>query len=93
MERFQSLRRRGVFGAWLHRRELPAARWIQQLRILDALAVGASKRDIAAVMFGVRRTQGEWRDHDSALRSTVRRLVSTARYNVAGGYRGMLRKG
>lgn len=91
LARFRALRERGRFGAWLHRPEARARRWILQLRAFDALGSGVGERDIARVLFGQERTQDEWNDRDGSLRSAVRRLISTARRNVAGGYRDLLR--
>lgn len=90
LNRFRSLRHHGSFSAWLHRRAQRAARWIRQLRAFGALSAGASERDIAVVLFGEQHTHQQWRDRDGSLRSAVRRLVSAARRNVAGGYRDLL---
>lgn len=92
LARFRALRQRGVFGAWLHRPEPRARRWLMQLRLLDALGAGASEREIAGVLFGRRRAQDDWRDRDGSLRSALRRLIAAARHNVAGGYRDLLRR-
>lgn len=92
LTRFRSLRQRGKFGPWLHRREVRTTRWIRELRTFDALTAGASVRDIAAALFGEQRAREQWRDRDGSLRSVVRRLVSVARRNVAGGYRDLLRE-
>lgn len=90
LARFRALRERGRFGAWLHRPEVRARRWILQLRAFDALCAGFGERDIARVLFGQQRTQDQWHDRDGSLRSAIRRLISTARHNVAGGYRDLL---
>ncbi len=90
LERLIALRRRGRFGAWLNRPEPRAKRWVRQLRALDALGEGATGRDIAIGLFGRERTDLEWRDRDSSLRSEVRRIVASARRTVNGGYRDLL---
>ena len=89
LARFRALREGGAFGAWLQRPPVRANRWIRQLRAFDALTVGASERDIASTLFGIERIDQQW--SDGSLRSTVRRLVSAARRNVAGGYRDLLK--
>lgn len=89
--RLRALRERGAFGAWLHRPEPRARRWIHQLRAVDALVAGASDRDIASALFGSARVTLEWSDRDGSLRSAVRRLIAAARRNLAGGYRDILR--
>lgn len=68
------------------------ARWIETLRVRDAIAEGASVAEIAAVLFGAERVvQDEARGSDS-LRSRVRRLSREARSLAAGGYRCLMQR-
>lgn len=66
-------------------------RLIAMLRVGDALAAGASQRDIAAELFGEEAMALDWNGRSDALRSRVRRLVREARKMAAGGYRQLLR--
>ena len=62
------------------------------LRVHDALRGGATQRDIAQILVGPERVQGEWHGRSDALRSRVRRLVGEARRLAAGGYRRLLQR-
>jgi hypothetical protein len=79
----------GEFSAVLHPREQRAARWILLLRTYDALAAGASQRDIAEGLLGLEPI-GRWRLQASSLRSRAQRLVREARQMAAGGYLSLL---
>ena len=65
------------------------ARWIEALRVHDALEAGASQREIASTLW----PDLAWRDGEGgdAQRSRLRRLVLEARVLAAGGYRELLR--
>ncbi len=65
-------------------------RMVAMLRVGDALAAGASQREIAIVLFGTEAMARDWRGRSDALRSRVRRLVRDARVMAAGGYRLLL---
>jgi hypothetical protein len=68
------------------------ARLVMVLRVDDALAEGASQREIAAVLFGTDAMSRDWNGRSDALRSRIRRLVREARATAAGGYRQLLRR-
>jgi hypothetical protein len=90
LRRLVALRRLGRFPANLFPAERRAARWTLLIRALDALAAGASHREIAAGLFGERRTDSEWRTHSDYLRLRVQRLARTASALVDGGYLALL---
>lgn len=66
-------------------------RLVETLRALDAHLDGASTREAAVGMYGADRLPigAEWKAHD--LRSRVRRLISSGRALMNGGYRTLLR--
>jgi hypothetical protein len=59
-------------------------RMLAVLRVDDALAAGASQREIATALFGEARVRDDWAGRSDALRSRVRRLVREARALAAG---------
>lgn len=65
-------------------------RWLLLLRVHDALADGASQREIACALFGAERVQAEWSGASDSMRSRTRRLVRDARQMAQGGYRGIM---
>lgn len=81
----------GRFSRTLHPREPRARRWILALRAHDALAEGASQRDIATRLLGDAAAEARWRVDAASLRSQVQRLVRAARGFAGGGYRALLR--
>jgi hypothetical protein len=93
----QTLRR--LLGLCRHRRFIRALfppdprmpRLITTLRVADALAEGASQREIATALFGTDAMSRDWSSRSDALRSRIRRLVREARGSAAGGYRQFLR--
>ena len=52
LRRLLALNRLGRFARNLHPREHLAPRWLYAMRVHDATAVGASQREIAAVIYG-----------------------------------------
>lgn len=66
------------------------ARRIEALRVGDALAAGASQREIAAVLFGYEAARAGWAGSSDSYRSRVRRLVAEARHMAGGGHRALL---
>src|SRR3546814_17468111 len=66
-------------------------RQVLALRVHDALAAGASIRDVGIMLFGFERVRDEWADE--ALKWHCRRLIALAREMVAGGYRTLLGSG
>lgn len=97
--RLLTLRR--LLGLCRHRRFAPTLfppdprtpRLIATLRVADALAEGASQRDIAMALFGSEAMARDWNGRSDALRSRIRRLVREARAMAAGGHRQLLRRG
>ncbi|EIZ78124.1 hypothetical protein WSK_3262 [Novosphingobium sp. Rr 2-17] len=69
------------------------SRWIEALRVHDAVTQGASLHDIAGVLFGAQRIAADDARGSDSLRSRVRRLVREARALAAGDYRLLLQKG
>ncbi|WP_099186281.1 DNA -binding domain-containing protein [Sphingobium fuliginis] len=65
-------------------------RQIAALRTFDALADGASIRDVGIMLFGEARVRDEWLAAGDALKSTSRRLIALARHMGSGGYRSLL---
>lgn len=67
-------------------REAGLARLVATLRVRDALASGASQRDIGLGIFG-----NEWPGDGEHLKSRVRRMIRVARALAAMGPRAVLR--
>ncbi|WP_419808606.1 DNA -binding domain-containing protein [Sphingomonas sp.] len=67
-----------------------AQRALTLLRVHDALADGATHRQIAAALFGEDRARLAWNGTSDSLRSQVRRLVAAARALSLGGYQKLL---
>jgi len=63
-------------------------RQVLAVRVHDALARGASIRDVGVMLFGLERVRNEWAGE--ALKSQCRRLIAMARKMAAGGYRELL---
>jgi hypothetical protein len=68
------------------------ARWIEILRVHDALVAGASQREIAEVLYAWQAGAERWREGSDGLRSRLRRLVKEARTLARGGYRQLLQQ-
>ncbi|MFT8775137.1 MAG: DUF2285 domain-containing protein [Gluconacetobacter liquefaciens] len=64
------------------------SRLILALRTLDGLDAGATQREIAGVLFGLKVSARDWLAHDLHFR--MKRLVSFARGLTEGGYRRLL---
>lgn len=91
LRRFLELCRHGRFARSLFPRDPRVERWLTVLRVHDALAAGASQREIGAALFGEDRILLDWTDSADSLRSRVRRLVRDARTMATGGYRQLMR--
>lgn len=65
-------------------------RRLEALRVADALADGASYREIACALFGEARVRAEWRAGSEFMLSRVRRRVAEAQRMTAGGWRDLL---
>lgn len=83
-------RRLGRLPRTLYPPEPMAARWIEKLRAVDAVAAGATHREIAEVLFGEERTATEWSRGSDCLRLRVQRLFRDGMRMVRGGYRDLL---
>ncbi len=68
-------------------------RWVEALRVHDALADGASITTITAELFGAESLDLDTRRGSDSLKSRTRRLIREARSMAAGGYRSLIRRG
>lgn len=93
LRRLLHLQHHRRFARSLYPRDPWIERGIQLLRVHDALADGATQREIGAVLFGEARVAEDWNDRSDSLRSCVRRLVREARALAQGGYRELMRSG
>lgn len=84
------LARHGRIGSHHDFTDRSIARWAAQLHVLDALELGASARDLAALLFGEERAARDWREASDYLRLRVQRLVRSARAMRDGGYLRLL---
>ena len=80
------------FPAALFPPEPHVERWIELLRASDALRGGASRRELAELLFGVSRTRAEWQEASESLRLHVRRVVRQVEGLLGGGYRKLMRR-
>jgi hypothetical protein len=92
LRRWLGLVRTGRFMASLFPTDPRIERALLVLRVHDALADGASQRDIARALFGEERLASDSARSSDSLRSRVRRLVREARRMAQGGYRSLLRQ-
>ncbi|WP_406693893.1 DNA -binding domain-containing protein [Sphingomonas cannabina] len=92
LRRFLDLVEHHRFAASLFPRDPYIARWLVLLRVHDALAAGASQREIAEVLLGAGHV-GDWKSRSDWVRSRVRRLVRGAGAMARGGYRSLMRHG
>lgn len=90
LRRFLSLCRTGSFSATLHPPESKAPRLVLMLRAHDALAAGASQREIASVLLSAEAGQLRWRVNAPSLRSRVQRLARNAEIMAGGAFRSLL---
>jgi hypothetical protein len=79
-----------AFSRRLYPRERPATRIVAALRVHDALACGASQREIAQGLFG---DDVAWPGPGESVKSSVRRLIALAERLSGDGYRTLLRGG
>lgn len=66
---------------------------LEALRVADALAAGASHREIAIALYGEARVRADWNGRTDFLLSRVRRRAAEARRMEQGGWRMLLRAG
>jgi hypothetical protein len=90
LRRFLAVVKSGSFSAMLHRPERRAWRWIRELRAFDALAKGATQREIATGLIACQSGEAGWRVQSPSLRLQSQRLVRRARYMAGEGYRDLL---
>ena len=90
LRRLLALWRTGQFSAGLHPVEARAGRFVLMLRAHDALASGATQREIAAELLSAEASEARWRVSAPTVRSRVQRLVRNARAMAAGGYVSLL---
>lgn len=90
LRRLLALWRTGRFSAQLHPVGARAARFVLMLRAHDALAAGATQREIAAVLLSAEAGEARWRVRAPTVRSRVQRLVRSARIMAAGGFLALL---
>jgi len=90
LRRLIDLCRHHRFAASLFPEDRRIKRWIELLRVHDALVDGASQREIASALFGAERVEREWSGTSDSLRSRTRRLIRDAALMAHGGYRLLL---
>lgn len=93
LRRFLHLCRHRRFSRALFPPDPRMKRLLAVLRVQDALADGASQREIGAALYGDDRIRHGWSEGSDSLRSRVRRLVREARAMASGGYRLLLQRG
>lgn len=93
LRRFLDLCLHRRFARSLFPRDPRIDRWIDMLRVHDALGESASQREIGEALFGDERVRRDWSEGSDSLRSRVRRLVRDARAMARGGYRLLMRRG
>ena len=91
LRRLIGISQRGRFVPALHPLNRQARRLVLALRAADALASGASHRDIAAELFGRSAGAPRWRIEASSLRSQAQRLAQGAGALAGGGWRALLK--
>jgi hypothetical protein len=75
----------GRFARSLHRPERRAARWAAMLRVHDAIAAGATHREIVAALFDVDVSAPRWRAGAGPWRLRAQRLAAGARTCLTAG--------
>ena len=83
LRQLASLAERGELPASLMPRERRAAQWILELRVADAILVGASQQAMARRLFGGAVASDHWRLESTAYRLRIQRLVRRARQRFA----------
>jgi len=93
LRRFLALACHRHWPAKLFPSEARAGRWITMLRVHDALAAGASQREIAVHLFGDAIIGPQWRTTAPSYRLRIQRLVAGANKMTAGAWRSFLDPG
>lgn len=90
LRRMLGLWRTGRFTRMLYPPEPGLPRRLETLRVGDALADGASYREMAVALYGEDRVRADWKARSDFLMSRVRRRATEARAMAAGGWRTLL---
>lgn len=90
LRRMLGLWRTGRFARILYPPEPGLPRRLETLRVGDALADGASYREMAVALYGEERVRAEWKGRSDFLMTRVRRRAAEARRMAAGGWRALL---
>ncbi len=90
LRRLLALYRTGRISVPVRTSDARMRRHILMLRACDALAAGATQREIAAELLDRDARLDRWRVWAPGLRSRVQRLVRCARVMESGGYRSLL---
>jgi hypothetical protein len=90
LRRLGALARHGRFAVSLHPPERRARRWVQMLRVHDALAAGATHREIVGRLFDIDVAGPGWRAAFGPWRLRVQRLAAGARVCLMLGPAGWL---
>ncbi|BBE35256.1 DNA -binding domain-containing protein [Sphingosinicella microcystinivorans] len=85
LRQLAALARHGRFARSLHPPQRRAHRWIAMLRVHDAIAAGATHREIVAGLFGIDVSAPGWRITAGPWRLRVQHLAATARAALARG--------
>lgn len=90
LRQFLALAQSGAFARSLHPAERRAGRWVRMLRVHDAIASGATHRDMTGALFGTDAAGPRWRVTSNSCRLQVQRLAAGARRCIAIGPAGWL---
>lgn len=91
LRRLVALHRLGRMPRQLFPRDRRIDRGILTLRAFDAWSAGATRREIAAALFGKDAVERDWGGPSDHLHSRVKRLLRAARMMVRGDWRRLLR--
>jgi len=92
LRRLLDLYRHRRFAVSLYPPDRRVERWIQALRVHDAVMAGASQAEIARALFGSDRDSDAAARRAESLKARVRRLAAEARRLANGGYRRLMRQ-
>lgn len=93
LNRLLALVRNGYFPKRYFPVDRAMARRVEALRTADALAAGASQREMAIALFGEQLVREEWNGRSDFLKSRVRRRIAEARRMSNGGWRELFARG